>query len=158
LMRKLIEAAMVAVILAIGVGLFISSIYQVRQTAKLASCRNNLKQLGLAVINYCDFNGSFPTGTIRNPNFPPDKHLSWLVSIGPYIESGKPLLTLDKAWDDPVNRKLWVVAMLEPKFLLGDWAAFFCPSNPNRGSPDLPSVTHYVGVAGIGENAATFEL
>ncbi len=33
-------------------------------------------------------------------------------------------------------------------------AVYRCPSNPNKAAPNAPGLTHYMGIAGIGEHAA----
>jgi prepilin-type processing-associated H-X9-DG protein len=37
---------------------------------------------------------------------------------------------------------------------MGEGRYWLCPCNPNRGKLGWPGVTHYVGVAGVGEDAA----
>jgi hypothetical protein len=37
---------------------------------------------------------------------------------------------------------------------LGNFSLFLCPSNPTRTLPGSPQPSHYVGVAGVGLNAA----
>ena len=65
--------------------------------------QNNLKQIGLALHNYHDANGHFPTDVVDENGKP---ILSWRAQILPYIEQ-EPLyrqLDLKKSWDDPTNK------------------------------------------------------
>jgi len=66
---------------------------------------NNLKQIGLAMHNYHDTMGHFPSD-ILGPGGKP--LLSWRVQILPYIEQDSMYKALDltKAWDDPVNARV----------------------------------------------------
>jgi hypothetical protein len=42
--------------------------------------------------------------------------------------------------------------------IIGHMKILLCPANPNRAEDDTPGVTHYVGVAGVGEDAARLPL
>ncbi len=85
---------------------FVSLPGKIQEAADRMRLTNNLKQLGLALHNYHDANGHLP----RDVNDGEGKVLlSWRVELLPYLEQNDVYTRIDrtKAWDDPVNKKLW---------------------------------------------------
>src|SRR5262245_7270384 len=86
----LVELLVVIAIIGILVALLLPAIQASRESARRASCTNNLSQLSLAVHEYEASHEYFPAGTV-NPkgpiqNLPNGQHISWIVRILPYFE------------------------------------------------------------------------
>lgn len=77
-----------------------------REMLSRTQCRNNLKQLGLALHNYHDQYGSFPPAFVTDANGRP-MH-SWRILVLPFIEQQKlyEQYSFDEPWNGPNNIKL----------------------------------------------------
>ena len=93
----LIELLVVIAIIAILIALLLPAVQQAREAARRTQCKNNMKQLGLAMHNYHDVYRQFPKGFVRpRPNTNVDswgftqnrnnRFWGWGVMILPFIE------------------------------------------------------------------------
>jgi prepilin-type N-terminal cleavage/methylation domain-containing protein len=104
----LVELLVVIAIIGILVALLLPAIQAAREAARRTQCKNQLKQIGLAIQNHVDSHGVFPTGgaviypNIKNyvvgtpdgngevpggkPLGPDQQGLGWAYQILPYLE------------------------------------------------------------------------
>jgi len=76
----LVELLVVISIIGILTGLLLPAVQAARESARRMSCSNNLKQIGLGLLNYESAYKRFPTGSIQS-NF-----ISGFASILPHLE------------------------------------------------------------------------
>jgi prepilin-type processing-associated H-X9-DG protein len=112
-------------------------------------------QIGLALCYYETAYATFPSGTMANLKLPPEKRLSWIVSILPYLEGGGPwLFDYDKAWDEGRNRLILRGEKETDRVHLTENIRFFrCPAGHHSVNSAGQGLTTYVGVAGLGADA-----
>ena len=97
-----IEVLVVTVVVALLIALLLPARRQTRDYVR-RSCKNNLKQIGLALHNYVEIYGSLPPQYTVDANGKP-LH-SWRTLILPFMDQA-PLyakIDLSKPWDDPAN-------------------------------------------------------
>jgi prepilin-type N-terminal cleavage/methylation domain-containing protein/prepilin-type processing-associated H-X9-DG protein len=81
----LIELLVVIAIIAVLVAILLPAVQQAREAARASQCRNNLKQIGIAIHNYLDTNAVFPPGNVQ-PDAAGNRGASWLTRILPMVE------------------------------------------------------------------------
>jgi len=99
----LLELCVVIAIIALLVALIFPAVRSARPAARRYACKNNLKQIGIALHNYHDKYGSFPPADTVDENG--NRLHSWRTLILPFLGQ-EPLynrIDLAKPWDDPVN-------------------------------------------------------
>ncbi len=89
----------------ISAGVALPAVQKARNAAARMQSMNNLKQIGIAMHNYHDANGTLPPAAICDKKG--KKLLSWRVAILPYIEQDNVYrqMKLDEPWDSEHNKK-----------------------------------------------------
>jgi len=156
-----IVLGLLGVVLFLG-GLFVIGLNQFRDKSDQTVCTNNLRRIGQAVTLYHENQRPkhYPSGTIVNPDLPPDERLSWMVSILPYMEAeftegplsdktpaafrrGSDLYArfdMQQGWKAEANRQ----------FLTATPPWFVCPAAKHRSGTSEPGWTQYVGLGDLG--------
>lgn len=147
----LVELLVVIAIIGILVALLLPAVQSAREAARRTQCANNLKQLGLAVLNYESTNQYLPPGYVAEghfagratsqpgtsfPNVMDTGHqfLGWIAYVLPYLENSAPfdalrndmelnLQKLDKPFFDTSHAEAYTVAQW-------GFSTLVCPSNP----------------------------
>lgn len=113
----LIELLVVIAIIAILIGLLLPAVQKVRSAAATLSCKNNLKQIGLALHSYCNDRGVFPASrTTINGQY------SIHVKLLPYLEQGNVYnaINFSLMWNDPANAQATATVI----------KSYLCPADP----------------------------
>ncbi|WP_339613615.1 DUF1559 domain-containing protein [uncultured Rubinisphaera sp.] len=136
------------------------AIYHIRESARREQCKNTLKQLSLALLNYHDTYGIFPYGAVGSINLPPEKRWSWYLCIGNFWgHYGVPEIDYNRPWDDPALRPLILHTWRNGPFEEFDvplvpFPAIKCPNGTLKTHIDGQPFTDYVGTAGVTPEAA----
>jgi len=138
-------------VVGVLVALLLPAVQQAREAARRAQSKNNMKQIGLAMHNYHDTHGHFPVGTVENADLKkPEDRLSFLVEILPYLDQAAIYNRVEKkkGWKDEANAEVLKVQI----------PTYINPSQAELPVTDGYQPTTYVGIAGIGKEAATLKI
>lgn len=105
--HKAVASQTTTLVYALGVGVLVPAVQKVRQAAERMTSSNNLKQIGLAAMNYNDSTEAIPANIVDKKTGKP--LLSWRVALLPYLDGEEELyksFKLDEPWDSPHNIKL----------------------------------------------------
>ncbi|QDV49071.1 DUF1559 domain-containing protein [Gimesia fumaroli] len=157
----LIELLVVIAIIAILIALLLPAVQQAREAARRSQCKNNLKQIGLALHNYHETHNIFPPGWIGvqpgvGANVEYGSGWGWGTMVLPYLDQ-TPLY-------NKLNFNLDINNPAQPAGLIDQTLTVFrCPSDPADNTFDLEeegnpgnvlaklAVGNYIGVFGSDE-------
>jgi len=122
----LIELLVSVAIMSVLIGLLLPAVQMAREAARRTGCRNNLRQLGLALHNFHDVYRVFPASgwTRSGPGNPGGHYISWRAMILPYLEQS----ALHEGYDFRAN--WWSSQNLDNGTNL--LAVYQCPSTPTQ--------------------------
>lgn len=147
----LIELLVVIAIIAVLIALLLPAVQQAREAARRSQCKNNLKQLGLAMHNYHDTIGMFPIGSLTANGLRYGGSPEWpyfLHYLYPYFDQANAynqlIFTKSAPW---VSSAGWVAGMNDQSL-----SALQCPSDGQGGSTKVVTGTvrfttsNYLGI------------
>ncbi len=113
----LIELLVVIAMVAVLIALLLPAVQQAREAARRTTCKNNLRQIGIALHNYHEVHSTFPPGYIQDDLSDPYQHtgFGWGTMLLPFVEQSVLYRTLD--FESPTL----------PRIALKGWQ---CPSDP----------------------------
>lgn len=143
----LIELLVVIAIIAILIALLLPAVQQAREAARRSTCKNNMKQMGLALHNYHDVYNTFPIGTRYSNNKPNN----WRFALLPYMdqaniyEQAKTVAGSDvNFWEGSGGTYNGDTLLFKDKVIT---PIYMCPSSAD------PAISYANGVAGQGSQS-----
>lgn len=162
-MGRLVLLAFGGLLVVVAVMFVVTYVQKMRLAAAEQGCKNHLKGLAVFAAFQATEPGrppvrlaeQIPAGTVVLPGVPADDRLSWAAVVLPGLDQRRgdvkgAFQTLDptKPWAAGRNQQAARARL----------SAFLCPADPPADEPDRPAPTNYVGVAGLGADAATIAL
>jgi prepilin-type N-terminal cleavage/methylation domain-containing protein len=131
----LIELLVVIAIIAALIALLLPAVQQAREAARRSQCKNNLKQIGLALHNYLDAHSTFPPSYCVVPGVTTTVGGQWsaFARILPYLDQANTQNLID--WGSGYAAQVSVATARIPTYL--------CPSEPN----DMMRINPSTGIA-----------
>jgi prepilin-type processing-associated H-X9-DG protein len=151
----LVELLVVIAIIGFLVAVLLPAIQAARESARRAACLNNMRQLGLASLNYHDVKKQFPIGVRHSINIAgrPTLGTNLWVELLPYMEENN----LAQKWDHDDNRNNGAVGRNATQAQV--IKTLLCPSDllepvsEYRGSAFAPWDRGFYGMSSYGGNA-----
>jgi prepilin-type N-terminal cleavage/methylation domain-containing protein/prepilin-type processing-associated H-X9-DG protein len=146
----LIELLVVISIIAVLIALLLPAVQAAREAARRAHCVNNLKQMGLAAINFETVNGTLPPGIGPYPYDPTQGtggRATCAAIILPYLEQA----AMFAAFNLQVNMNLYGPGTLNDTAETQLVTPFICPSDPSTarltvGSSQLGYINYFCSI------------
>lgn len=134
----LIELLVVIAIIAVLIALLLPAVQQAREAARRSQCKNNLKQIGLALANYESTLGCYPAGRVGvdGGTDPASIMVSGFVMILPYLDAAN-LYNLYNS-QNPIwgnQGAIWLSGSVTNQALVSTRPSFYvCPSDYSRAT------------------------
>jgi len=160
----LVELLVVIAIIGVLVALLLPAVQAAREAARRSQCTNNLKQLGLAVLNFESTQRNLPSagygigsGEVTPGGLEIQYDFSWIVRVLPYAELGNVFDQLDQEGEGPDGTSLrgWSRFAPQTRQALDGFqpSLLICPSSTlersrSFGSGEEVARSFYVGIHG----------
>jgi prepilin-type processing-associated H-X9-DG protein len=135
-----VELLVVIAIIGVLIAFMLPALQYAREAARMALCRSNLRQVGIALQAFHEANGRFPEGNHdESPTWPPGPEyaeIAWSAFLLPYLEYDHLFSRIDvnESFQSPENAEAGATSV----------AIYLCPS----ATKHIPGETHYGGLTG----------
>jgi hypothetical protein len=162
--RRWVAVIFAVLFVLVATGFVITYLQKARMNANLAASQNNLRQLAFFAAHHSNRDPSadptkipreIPAGTVPLPGEPPENRLSWFVYVLPGLDQSRQdvagllaKINDQEPWTDARNQGAARTRLL----------VAHCPLNTQLPTADQPAITCYVGIAGVGADAARLDL
>lgn len=162
----LVELLVVIAIIGILIGMLLPAVQQVREAARRSTCQNNLRQLGIACLNYESAFMRLPRGATYPRGFNPNDSagrqtmlFSWFTSAANFAEQNTAFDILNPRDQTATMRRAAPDAAAVNSILVQRIDMMRCPSDsgrptnqlrPNPGDNFLMGTANYVGMNNVG--------
>lgn len=151
----LVELLVSIAIMAVLVGLLLSSVQKARATAARLKCQNNLKHIGLSLHQYHSTYSHFPPGVSIKSDADQYPFMSWHPRLLPYLESNALWVSIEAAYSQERN----FLRVPPHTHISTQVAVFVCPADSRSSSPQVPvdyggrpiALTDYLGIQGLSQ-------
>ena len=139
----LVELLVVIAIIGVLVGLLLPAVQSAREAARRTQCMNNIRQIGLGVLNHESARRRLPVGTSSTPNG--DVLHTWAAYVLPYIEEASTFAEIDfsvASWYPLVTGSNGAPPFTDeanPDWVSRQFSFYLCPSDIGPGKHELTS-------------------
>ncbi|MFM9966624.1 MAG: DUF1559 domain-containing protein [Planctomycetaceae bacterium] len=144
----LIELLVVIAIIAVLIALLLPAVQQAREAARRSQCKNNLKQLGLAIHNYEEGNKLLPIAAMGANACGSQSGSVWMRGLLPFMDQAG----MAKGWRHDL---CYTIGTNNP-IIQSQVAGFSCPSDtPSRTWNSTPNYNYAVNLGNTTVDRAT---
>lgn len=149
---SLIELLVVVAIFGVLVGLTLAAVQRARAAAEGAKCRNNLRQIGIALHGYDAAKGMLPPGASYRNGSDPEPFMSWCTRLLPHLDQLSLWQSAQQAYtgerDFRINPPHVGFSTVLPVFV--------CPADARTAKPFpvgrlRPALLSYLGLEGVNQ-------
>jgi hypothetical protein len=148
-MSRRLEVIILVLILGLSGSFFFSCAQKARKAASMTQCQQLLKMITLGLHSHHDARGHFPLAAIPNKELPPDERVSWIMVLDTSFLQGHMdpewRIRKEKGWQAPEHRPM---VQYPPPYI-------HCTAGQSK---EDDNVTNFVGISGVGKDAATWPL